>query len=91
MVPVKLEQYDKFFFRFGLPYTFRRKNIKKLEILLADYFFEVKKNRMVQKDYYLKRLDLLGTVKSIKKLKGLPMRGQRTHTNARTRKRFKIV
>ncbi len=54
------------------------------EILDADYKVEGDLRREVQMN--IKRLMDLGCYRGLRHRKGLPVRGQRTHTNARTRK-----
>ncbi len=53
-------------------------------VLDADYKVEGDLRREVQQA--IKRLMDLGSYRGIRHRKGLPVRGQRTHTNARTRK-----
>ncbi len=54
------------------------------DILDADYKVEGDLRREVQLN--IKRLMDLGTYRGSRHKRGLPVRGQRTHTNARTRK-----
>jgi small subunit ribosomal protein S13 len=54
------------------------------EILDAEYKVEGDLRREVQLN--IKRLMDLGCYRGLRHRKGLPVRGQRTHTNARTRK-----
>jgi small subunit ribosomal protein S13 len=54
------------------------------EILDADYKVEGDLRREVQMN--IKRLMDLGSYRGLRHRKGLPVNGQRTHTNARTRK-----
>jgi small subunit ribosomal protein S13 len=54
------------------------------EILEADYKVEGDLRREVQMN--IKRLMDLGCYRGLRHRKGLPVHGQRTHTNARTRK-----
>ena len=59
--------------------------IKKIrEILEADYKVEGDLRREVQMN--IKRLMDLGCYRGLRHRRGLPVNGQRTHTNARTRK-----
>jgi small subunit ribosomal protein S13 len=59
--------------------------IKKIrEVLEADYTVEGDLRREVQMN--IKRLMDLGCYRGLRHRKGLPVNGQRTHTNARTRK-----
>jgi small subunit ribosomal protein S13 len=53
-------------------------------VLDADYKVEGDLRREIQQA--IKRLMDLGSYRGIRHRKGLPVRGQRTHTNARTRK-----
>ena len=54
------------------------------EILDADYKVEGDLRREVQMN--IKRLMDLGCYRGLRHRRGLPVRGQRTHTNSRTRK-----
>ena len=54
------------------------------DILDADYKVEGDLRREIQLN--IKRLMDLGCYRGLRHRKGLPVRGQRTHTNARTRK-----
>ncbi len=54
------------------------------EIIDRDYTVEGDLRREVAIN--IKRLTDLGTYRGMRHRKGLPVRGQRTHTNARTRK-----
>lgn len=54
------------------------------EIIDRDYMVEGDLRRDVQLN--IKRLMDLGCYRGLRHRKGLPVRGQRTHTNARTRK-----
>ena len=54
------------------------------EVLEADYKVEGDLRREVQMN--IKRLMDLGSYRGLRHRKGLPVHGQRTHTNARTRK-----
>ena len=54
------------------------------EIIDADYNVEGDLRREVSMN--IKRLTDLGCYRGLRHRKGLPVRGQRTHTNARTRK-----
>ncbi len=54
------------------------------EILEADYKVEGDLRREISMN--IKRLMDLGCYRGIRHRRGLPVRGQRTHTNARTRK-----
>jgi len=54
------------------------------EVLEADYKVEGDFRREVQMN--IKRLVDLGSYRGLRHRKGLPVNGQRTHTNARTRK-----
>ncbi|HKS87082.1 MAG TPA: 30S ribosomal protein S13 [Pseudolabrys sp.] len=54
------------------------------EIIDRDYIVEGDLRREVQLN--IKRLMDLGCYRGLRHRKGLPVRGQRTHTNARTRK-----
>ena len=54
------------------------------ELIDRDYVVEGDLRREVSMN--IKRLMDLGTYRGLRHRKGLPVRGQRTHTNARTRK-----
>ena len=54
------------------------------QVIDADYEVEGDLRREIQQN--IKRLMDLGCYRGIRHRKGLPVRGQRTHTNARTRK-----
>ena len=54
------------------------------EIIDSHYKVEGDLRRDIQSN--IKRLKDLGTYRGIRHIKNLPVRGQRTHTNARTRK-----
>ncbi len=54
------------------------------KVIEAGYHVEGDVRRSVSQD--IKRLMDLGTVRGLRHRKGLPVRGQRTRTNARTRK-----
>src|SRR5690606_25060945 len=58
--------------------------IKIREIIDADYMVEGDLRREVAMN--IKRMMDLGTYRGLRHRKRLPVRGQRTHTNARTRK-----
>ena len=58
--------------------------LKIREIIDKDYTVEGDKRREVSMN--IKRIVDLGTYRGLRHRKGLPVRGQRTHTNARTRK-----
>ena len=58
--------------------------LKLREIIDADYDVEGDLRRKVSMD--IKRLVDLGSYRGLRHRKRLPVRGQRTHTNARTRK-----
>ena len=61
----------------------KKKLIKIIEISNLNITSELKK----QKSFSLKQLVNLKTYKGIRRIKGLPVRGQRTHTNGKTAKR----
>jgi small subunit ribosomal protein S13 len=76
--------------RAGIPPTKKTEeltenDIKKIrELLETDYKVEGDLRREVQMN--IKRLMDLGCYRGLRHRKGLPVHGQRTHTNARTRK-----
>lgn len=59
-------------------------DLDKLRTAISDYSLEGDLRREVSMN--IKRLMDLGTYRGIRHRKGLPVRGQRTQTNARTRK-----
>jgi small subunit ribosomal protein S13 len=54
------------------------------DVIIADYLVEGDLRREVSMS--IKRLMDLGVYRGLRHRRGLPVRGQRTHTNARTRK-----
>ena len=58
--------------------------VEALRIAVAEYTVEGDLRRSVSTN--IKRLMDLGTYRGLRHRRGLPVRGQRTHTNARTRK-----
>jgi small subunit ribosomal protein S13 len=73
-----------------IPYSKRVNELSDAEVLAIrevidrDYMVEGDLRREVSVN--IKRLMDLGTYRGMRHKKGLPVRGQRTHTNARTRK-----
>lgn len=59
------------------------KLIKTIESLNKELASDLKKS----KKFALKRLVSIKSYKGLRKIKGLPIRGQRTHTNAKTSKK----
>src|SRR6201999_2477658 len=59
-------------------------DIKALREILEGYKVEGDLRREIQQN--IKRLMDLGSYRGLRHRRGLPVRGQRTHTNARTRK-----
>ena len=74
----------------GIPFERRVNELTESEVIHireaidADYMVEGDLRRMVGMN--IKRLQDLSAYRGIRHRKGLPVRGQRTHTNARTRK-----
>ncbi len=65
--------------------TLDENDVRKIrEVLEADYKVEGDLRREIQMS--IKRLMDLGCYRGLRHRRGLPVRGQRTHTNARTRK-----
>jgi small subunit ribosomal protein S13 len=65
--------------------TLDENDVRKIrEVLEADYKVEGDLRREIQLS--IKRLMDLGCYRGLRHRRGLPVRGQRTHTNARTRK-----
>jgi len=63
--------------------------IVKLRSLIAEYVVEGDLRRLVNQN--IKRLIDTGTYRGMRHRKKLPVRGQRTHTNARTKKGKRIA
>jgi small subunit ribosomal protein S13 len=76
--------------KLGIPLTARVQDLTDQEVLHiretidADYTVEGDLRRQVAMN--IKRLMDLGCYRGLRHRRGLPVRGQRTHTNARTRK-----
>lgn len=74
----------------GIPFERRVSELTESEVIHireaidADYMVEGDLRRMVGMN--IKRLQDLAAYRGLRHRKGLPVRGQRTHTNARTRK-----
>ena len=66
------------------PANLTDEQINQLRTILADYKIEGELRNEVQLN--IKRLMDLGNYRGLRHRKGLPVRGQRTKTNARTRK-----
>jgi len=71
-------------------------NFKKNVIVLKKKHINIintyKKEKKKNKNFFLKTLKFLKTIKnnkSIRNFEGYPSRGQRTHTNGKTKKKFK--
>ena len=78
----------------GIPTNLHIKNVSK-SVDINSLYFIVKEQfyypHIELKAFRLKRLKLLETYTCSRYNKNLPIRGQRTKTNARTRKKFKIL
>ncbi|GAB0113016.1 30S ribosomal protein S13 [Acidisoma sp. C75] len=76
--------------RLGIPHERRVNQLSDDEILrireLIDREFRVEGDLRREVSMNIKRLMDLGCYRGLRHRKGLPVRGQRTHTNARTRK-----
>ena len=71
--------------RAATPLTLREDDLAKLANLLDnEYVVEGQLRRQVQQN--IARLRDIGCYRGLRHRKGLPVRGQSTHTNARTRK-----
>lgn len=80
--------------RLGLSKNFKAKNLSKehinkfikiIECLKIELASDLKKSKILS----VKKLISIKSYKGLRKIRGLPVRGQRTHTNAKTsRKRF---
>ncbi|MDH4246248.1 MAG: 30S ribosomal protein S13 [Deltaproteobacteria bacterium] len=66
------------------PGSLNDEQVNQLRIILSDYKIEGELRSEVQIN--IKRLMDLGNYRGLRHRKGLPVRGQRTKTNARTRK-----
>ena len=58
-------------------------------VLQKDYIVEGDLRRAIMQD--IRRLTAIGSYRGVRHRKGLPVRGQRTKTNARTRKGRKLT
>lgn len=76
--------------RIGIPATKRVNQLTDAEILRIrediDKHYRVEGDLRREQAMNIKRLMDLGCYRGLRHRKGLPVRGQRTHTNARTRK-----
>lgn len=74
----------------GLPLSIRTKDLSESEVAkirsVIDSSFQVEGDLRRQVAMNTKRLMDIGAYRGLRHRRGLPVRGQRTHTNARTRK-----
>ena len=81
---------DKICKELGIPVSRRAHELTDDEVLkireLIDREYTVEGDLRRQVSMNIKRLTDLGSYRGLRHRKGLPVRGQRTHTNARTRK-----
>ena len=74
----------------GIPDERRVNELSDAEVMqireIIDHEYQVEGDRRREVAMNIKRLMDLGSNRGIRHRKGLPVRGQRTHTNARTRK-----
>ncbi|MEW6220132.1 MAG: 30S ribosomal protein S13 [Thermodesulfobacteriota bacterium] len=74
----------------GLPFDFNSDDLSDGDVAkirkIIDEGFVVEGDRRREVSMDIKRLMDLGCYRGLRHRKGLPVRGQRTHTNARTRK-----
>ncbi len=74
----------------GIPESRRVKDLTEDEVLkireCIDSAYKVEGDLRRETSMNIKRLTDLGCYRGLRHRKGLPVRGQRTHTNARTRK-----
>ena len=74
----------------NLPYERRVSQLTDAEVLqireMIDRDYTVEGDLRREVSIHIKRLMDLGCYRGLRQRKGLPVRGQRTHTNARTRK-----
>ena len=74
----------------GIPPERRANQLTDVEVMqireTIDYDFKVEGDLRREVQINIKRLMDLGCYRGLRHRKGLPVRGQRTHTNARTRK-----
>ncbi|OJW53277.1 MAG: 30S ribosomal protein S13 [Alphaproteobacteria bacterium 41-28] len=76
--------------KLGIPAARRVHQLTDAEVLkireAIDHEYKVEGDLRREVSINIKRLMDLGTYRGLRHRKGLPVRGQRTHTNARTRK-----
>ena len=80
--------------KIGLSLNCKLSNLTPSQILRLVKFIEASKisinNTIIKhKTILIKRLTQIKTYKGIRRLRGLPIRGQRTHTNAKTASRVR--
>nr|YP_009755727.1 ribosomal protein S13 [Roya anglica]QIQ22966.1 ribosomal protein S13 [Roya anglica] len=79
--------------KLGLSNTFKVSHLTKyqideiISIITQNYLIDSELKRIIQKD--IKRLIFIGCYKGFRHNEGLPLRGQRTHTNAKTSRKKK--
>lgn len=80
--------------KLGLSYNCKLSKLTSDQILTLIKFIEnsnllINNNLKKSKILLFKKLVQIKTYKGIRKLRGLPIRGQRTHTNAKTASKFR--
>ena len=58
-----------------------------IQLIAQNHLIETELKRLVYND--IKRLQQIGAYRGLRHSVGLPLRGQRTHTNAKTSRKFK--
>nr|NP_689356.1 ribosomal protein S13 [Chaetosphaeridium globosum]AAM96621.1 ribosomal protein S13 [Chaetosphaeridium globosum] len=58
------------------------------KIISSNFLIELELKRIVQTD--IRRLVTIGCYRGLRHIAGLPLRGQRTHTNAKTARRLQL-
>ena len=58
-----------------------------IQLIAQNHLIETELKRLVSND--IKRLQQIGAYRGLRHSVGLPLRGQRTHTNAKTSRKFK--
>jgi small subunit ribosomal protein S13 len=82
-------------YKLGISNTFKVSQLTKnqidqiIKIITQSYFIDSELKRIIQRD--VKNCILIGSYRGFRHNDGLPLRGQRTHTNAKTSRRRKIL
>ena len=67
----------------------KTEQLKRLQILVEESSNRINSDLFYYKKLEFKKLLNMRSIKAIRRTKGLPVRGQRTHTNAKTAKKLK--